>query len=56
LSGLKWNENDLNSMYTFFVTKRIVPQVLDDDGSFAFAEMHFILPAALGADHWLQLS
>ena len=28
-SGLKWNENDLNSMYTFFVSKRIVPRVLD---------------------------
>ena len=27
-SGLKWNENDLNSMYTFFVSKRIVPRVL----------------------------
>lgn len=28
-SGLKWNENDLNSMYTFFVSKRIVPRVLN---------------------------
>ena len=28
-SGLKWNENDLNSMYTFFVSKRIVPRILD---------------------------
>jgi CubicO group peptidase (beta-lactamase class C family) len=27
-SGLKWNENGLNSMYTFFVSKRIVPRVL----------------------------
>ena len=28
-SGLKWNENGLNSMYTFFVSKRIVPRILD---------------------------
>lgn len=28
-SGLKWNENGLNSMYTFFVSKRIVPRVLN---------------------------
>ena len=27
-SGLKWNENDLNSMYTFFVSKRIAKRVL----------------------------
>ena len=27
-SGLRWNENGLNSMYTFFVSKRIVPRVL----------------------------
>ena len=27
-SGLKWNENGLNSMYTFFVSKRIVPRIL----------------------------
>jgi CubicO group peptidase (beta-lactamase class C family) len=27
-AGLKWNENDLNSMYTFFVSKRIAPRVL----------------------------
>lgn len=27
-SGMKWNENGLNSMYTFFVSKRIVPRVL----------------------------
>ena len=27
-SGLKWNENGLNSMYTFFVSKRIIPRVL----------------------------
>jgi len=27
-SGLKWSENGLNSMYTFFVSKRIVPRVL----------------------------
>lgn len=28
-SGLEWNENDLNSMYTFFVSRRIVGRVLD---------------------------
>jgi len=28
-SGLKWEENNLNSMYTFFVNKRIVKRVLD---------------------------
>ena len=28
-AGLKWSENDLNSMYTFFVSKRIVPRVLN---------------------------
>ncbi|MCF8351991.1 MAG: beta-lactamase family protein [Bacteroidales bacterium] len=28
-SGLEWNENDLNSMYTFFVNKRIVKRTLD---------------------------
>lgn len=28
-SGLKWNENDLNSMYTFFVDKRIAKRVLN---------------------------
>jgi CubicO group peptidase (beta-lactamase class C family) len=28
-SGLKWNENDLNSMYTFFVSKRITERVLN---------------------------
>jgi CubicO group peptidase (beta-lactamase class C family) len=28
-AGLKWNENDLNSMYTFFVSKRITGRVLD---------------------------
>lgn len=28
-SGLKWDENNLNSMYTFFVNKRIVKRVLD---------------------------
>jgi len=28
-SGLKWSENGLNSMYTFFVSKRIVPRVLN---------------------------
>ncbi len=27
-SGLKWSENGLNSMYTFFVSKRIVPRIL----------------------------
>ncbi len=27
-SGLKWDENDLNSMYTFFVSKRIAERVL----------------------------
>ncbi len=27
-SGLQWKENGLNSMYTFFVSKRIVPRVL----------------------------
>ena len=27
-SGFKWKENGLNSMYTFFVSKRIVPRVL----------------------------
>jgi CubicO group peptidase (beta-lactamase class C family) len=27
-AGLKWQENDLNSMYTFFVSRRIVPRVL----------------------------
>jgi CubicO group peptidase (beta-lactamase class C family) len=28
-SGLKWDENNLNSMYTFFVNKRIVKRVLN---------------------------
>ena len=28
-AGLKWNENDLNSMYTFFVSKRITERVLN---------------------------
>lgn len=28
-SGLEWNENGFNSMYTFFVNKRIVPRILD---------------------------
>ncbi len=28
-SGLEWQENNLNSMYTFFVSKRIVKRVLD---------------------------
>ena len=28
-AGLEWNENNLNSMYTFFVNKRIVKRVLD---------------------------
>jgi len=28
-SGLGWEENGLNSMYTFFVSKKIVPRVLD---------------------------
>ena len=28
-SGLKWDENNLNSMYTFFVSKRIVKRVLN---------------------------
>ncbi len=28
-SGLKWEENDLNSMYTFFVSKRIAKRVLN---------------------------
>jgi hypothetical protein len=28
-AGLEWNENDLNSMYTFFVSKRITGRVLD---------------------------
>lgn len=28
-SGLEWEENGLNSMYTFFVSKRIVPRVLN---------------------------
>ncbi len=28
-SGLEWNENNLNSMYTFFVNKRIVKRTLD---------------------------
>ncbi len=28
-SGLKWEENSLNSMYTFFVSKRIVKRVLN---------------------------
>jgi CubicO group peptidase (beta-lactamase class C family) len=28
-SGLKWKENGLNSMYTFFVSKRIVKRVLN---------------------------
>lgn len=28
-AGLEWNENDFNSMYTFFVNKRIVKRVLD---------------------------
>ncbi|HKK64105.1 MAG TPA: serine hydrolase [Bacteroidales bacterium] len=28
-SGLKWNENNLNSMYTFFVSKRIVKRTLN---------------------------
>ena len=28
-SGLKWEENNLNSMYTFFVSKRIVKRVLN---------------------------
>lgn len=28
-SGLKWNENGLNSMYTFFVSKKIVKRVLN---------------------------
>lgn len=28
-SGLEWKENGLNSMYTFFVSKRIIPRVLD---------------------------
>jgi CubicO group peptidase (beta-lactamase class C family) len=37
-SGLKWNENGLNSMYTFFVSKKIVKRVLklsliDEPGS-----------------------
>jgi len=27
-SGLEWNENDLNSMYTFFVSRRIARRVL----------------------------
>ena len=27
-AGLRWNENDLNSMYTFFVSKRIAERVL----------------------------
>ena len=27
-SGLKWNENGLNSMFTFFVSKKIVKRVL----------------------------
>jgi CubicO group peptidase (beta-lactamase class C family) len=28
-AGLKWDENNFNSMYTFFVNKRIVKRVLD---------------------------
>lgn len=28
-SGLKWDENDLNSMFTFFVSKRIAKRVLN---------------------------
>jgi CubicO group peptidase (beta-lactamase class C family) len=28
-AGLQWNENDLNSMYTFFVSKRIAKRVLN---------------------------
>jgi CubicO group peptidase (beta-lactamase class C family) len=28
-AGLKWDENNLNSMYTFFVSKRIAKRVLD---------------------------
>ena len=28
-SGLEWEENNLNSMYTFFINKRIVKRVLD---------------------------
>ena len=28
-AGLKWSENDLNSMYTFFVSKRIAGRVLE---------------------------
>ena len=28
-SGLEWNENNLNSMYTFFVSKRIVKRTLN---------------------------
>lgn len=37
-SGLQWDENDLNSMYTFFVSKRITGRVLkqplvDEPGS-----------------------
>jgi CubicO group peptidase (beta-lactamase class C family) len=28
-AGLKWDENNLNSMYTFFVSKRIVKRVLN---------------------------
>jgi CubicO group peptidase (beta-lactamase class C family) len=28
-AGLKWEENDLNSMYTFFVSKRIAGRVLE---------------------------
>lgn len=28
-AGLKWDENNLNSMYTFFVNKRIVKRVLN---------------------------
>lgn len=28
-AGLKWSENDLNSMYTFFVSKRIARRVLN---------------------------
>ncbi len=30
-SGLEWKENGLNSMYTFFVSKRIVKRTLDLD-------------------------
>ncbi|MCF8363826.1 MAG: beta-lactamase family protein [Prolixibacteraceae bacterium] len=30
-SGLEWNENNLNSMYTFFVSKRIVKRTLKLD-------------------------